>query len=133
MVLIYDFTVKKNVYVHVRDQFIEHVLDSSLCRELKQNGCVPTHHHLAGAAARGDQMGEKKPPCVGARSRSLSLPAAYGFQQGIQGSLSPAAQVAAQGPSLRLRSHRMRQQIVAQRKLNENCNKTKESARHLFS
>lgn len=83
----------------LRDQFIEHVLDSSLRRELKQlvrRQPTITLLELRLEAIRWEREGLPG----GARGRSQSLPTAYGFQYGVQGHPPPAPQVAPQVPGL---------------------------------
>lgn len=82
-----------------RDQFIEHVLDSSLCREMKQLVCRQpsiTLLELHLEAIRWEREGLPG----GARGHSQSLPTAYGLQYGVQGRLPPVPQVSPQGPGL---------------------------------
>lgn len=68
----------------LRDQFVEHVLDSSLRRELKQlvrRQPTITLLELRGEAIRWEREGLPG----GTRGRSSSLPTAYGLQYGVQG------------------------------------------------
>lgn len=79
-----------NVEVLLRDQFVEHVLDSALRRELKQfvRG-KPTATLLE---VRGEGMlWEREGFPGGARERSHSLKSIYGLQYGVQGSPRPAS------------------------------------------
>nr|XP_057932076.1 uncharacterized protein LOC131131402 [Doryrhamphus excisus] len=88
-----------NAGVLLRDQFTEHVLDSSLRRELKQlvrRKPTITLLELRSEAIRWEREGL----LGGARGRSSSLPVAYGLQYGVQGHRQPASQVAPQGPGL---------------------------------
>ncbi|ROL42745.1 hypothetical protein DPX16_8662 [Anabarilius grahami] len=74
-------------YVLLRDQFIEHVFDTSLLRELKQlvrRQPIITLLDVQGEAMRWEQEGIPG----GARSRSYSVPSAYGHQYGVQGGSS---------------------------------------------
>lgn len=72
----------------LRDQFVEHVRDGALRRELKQ---FVRHHPTAalldvrGEAIRWEREGS--PRVV--RERSHSLPSAYGLQYGVHGSSRP--------------------------------------------
>lgn len=86
-----------NADVLLRDQFIEHVLDSSLRRELKQlvrRRPTATLLELRSEAIRWEREGLPG----GARGRSSSLPSAYGLLYGVQGQIQPAANVSSQGP-----------------------------------
>ena len=73
-----------NAEVLLRDQFIEHVLDGALRRELKQltrREPRATLLEVLKEAIRWEQEGYPG----GARARSFSLPTAYGIQYGVQG------------------------------------------------
>lgn len=73
-----------NAEVMLRDQFIEHVYDGSLRRELKQlvrRQPASTLLDVRSAAIRWEREGTPG----GARERSHSLPSAYGHQYGVQG------------------------------------------------
>ncbi|KAI3368710.1 hypothetical protein L3Q82_025704 [Scortum barcoo] len=73
-----------NADVLLRDQFIEHVYDSSLRRELKQlvrRQPMATMLELRSEAIRWEREGLPG----GARPRSSSLPSAYGLQYAVQG------------------------------------------------
>ncbi|XP_076120764.1 uncharacterized protein LOC143119316 [Alosa pseudoharengus] len=73
-----------NADVLLRDQFVEHVLDSALRRELKQlirRQPLATLLDVRREAIRWEQEGFPG----GARARSFSLPAAYGIQYGVLG------------------------------------------------
>lgn len=77
-----------NADVLLRDQFMEHVLDGALRRELKQY--VRRHPtasllEIRGEAIRWEREGSPR----GARERSHSLPSAYGLQYGVQGGSRP--------------------------------------------
>lgn len=77
-----------NAEVLLRDQFIEHVLDCSLRRELKQfvrRQPTATLLELRSEAIRWEREGLPG----GARGRSASLPSAYGLQYGVQGCVQP--------------------------------------------
>lgn len=83
-----------NVEVLLRDQFVEHVLDSALRRELKQfvrGNPTATLLEVRGEGIRWEREGFPG----GARERSHSLPPMYGLQYGVQGSPRPASH----GPS----------------------------------
>lgn len=73
-----------NSQVLLRDQFIEHVCDSALRRELKQLiRCQPT---LTLLEVRGEALRWEREGMPGStRGRSHSLPSAYGIQYGVQG------------------------------------------------
>lgn len=86
-----------NADVLLRDQFIEHVLDSSLRRELKQfvrSKPAATLLELRSEAIRWEREGLPG----GARGRSSSLPSAYGLLYGVQGHIQPASKVSSQEP-----------------------------------
>lgn len=73
-----------NAEVMLRDQFIEHVYDGSLRRELKQmvrRQPTSTLLDVRSAAIRWEREGTPG----AARERSHSLPSAYGIQYGVQG------------------------------------------------
>lgn len=81
-----------NAEVLLRDQFVEHVLDSSLRRELKQfvrRHPIATLLEVRGEAIRWEREGFSG----GARERSHSLPSIYGLQYGVQGNACPAPPV----------------------------------------
>lgn len=81
----------------LRDQFVEHVLDSSLRRELKQlvrREPAVTLLELRSEAIRWEREGLPG----GARGRSFSLPSAYGLQYGVQGHVQPTLKVASPEP-----------------------------------
>ena len=76
-----------NMEVLLRDQFVEHVFDCSLRRELKQ--FVRGHPtailmEVRTEAIRWEQEGMPG----GARGRSYSVPSAFGYQQTVQGNQS---------------------------------------------
>ena len=78
-----------NAEILLRDQFVEHVLDGALRRELKQFiRRDPTASLLdtRGEAIRWEREGSPR----GVRERSHSLPLAHGLQYGVQGSSRPA-------------------------------------------
>lgn len=84
-----------NAGVLLRDQFVEHVLDSSLRRELKQLvRCLPdcTLLELRSEAIRWEREGLPG----GTRGRSFSLPTTYGLQYGVQGCPQPVPQASSQ-------------------------------------
>ena len=86
-----------NADVLLRDQFIEHVLDCSLRRELKQfvrRQPTATLLELRSEAIRWEREGLPG----SARGRSASLPAAYGLQYRVQGQARPTASVTPAGP-----------------------------------
>ena len=88
-----------NSDVLLRDQFVEHVLDSSLRRELKQlvrRQPTGTLLELRGEAIRWEREGLPG----GDRGRSSSLPSAYGLQYGVQGRFQTAPPVTSPGPGL---------------------------------
>lgn len=73
-----------NAEVLLRDQFVEHVLDSSLRRELKQlvrRQPTATLRDVRGEAIRWEHEGTSG----GARGRSHSAPLTLGFQYGVRG------------------------------------------------
>ncbi|XP_039525224.1 uncharacterized protein LOC120477621 [Pimephales promelas] len=77
-------TVMSNTETLLRDQFVEHVADSALRRELKQlvrRQPSATLLEVRREAIRWEQEGM----LGGARGRSHSLPSAHGFQYGVQG------------------------------------------------
>ncbi len=77
-------TVMSNAETLLRDQFVEHVVDSTLRRELKQlvrRQPSATLLKVRREAIRWEQEGM----LGGARGRSHSLPSAHGFQYGVQG------------------------------------------------
>lgn len=79
-----------NTDVLLRDQFIEHALDGSLHRELKQlvrRQPTITLLELRGEAIRWEREGLPG----GTRGHSVSLPTAYGLQCGVQGRQVPQA------------------------------------------
>ncbi|KAK2848310.1 hypothetical protein Q7C36_009992 [Tachysurus vachellii] len=72
-----------NAEVLLRDQFVEHVLDISLCRELKQlvrRQPTSTLLEVRSEAIRWEREGMPG----GARGRSQSVPLAYGIQYAVQ-------------------------------------------------
>jgi len=90
---------KPNADVLLRDQFIEHVLDCSLRRELKQlvrHQPTATLLELQSEAIRWEREGLPG----GAMGRSASLPSAYGLQYGVQGCARPTPTNASRGPDL---------------------------------
>lgn len=75
-----------NAEILVRDQFVEHVADSALRRELKQlvrRQPTATLLEVRGEAIRWEQEGMPG----GARGRSQSVPLAYGLQYGVRGGI----------------------------------------------
>ncbi|KAL7870479.1 hypothetical protein SRHO_G00079780 [Serrasalmus rhombeus] len=73
-----------NADVLLRDQFIEHVIDSALRRELKQ--LVRREPTTTMLAARSEAIRwEREGTPGGVRGRSCSVPSAYGIQYGVQG------------------------------------------------
>lgn len=88
-----------NSEVLLRDQFVEHVLDSALRRELKQ--FVRRQPTATLLEVRGEGMRwEREGFPGGARERSHSLPSMYGLQYGVQGSSRPALPVSPHGSEL---------------------------------
>ncbi|XP_041842529.1 uncharacterized protein LOC121640743 [Melanotaenia boesemani] len=88
-----------NAGVWLRDQFIEHVYDSSLRRELKQlvrQQPRATMLELRSEAIRWEREGLPG----GGRPRSCSLPSAYGLQYAVQGRLQPARRSSPSEPTL---------------------------------
>nr|XP_046249999.1 uncharacterized protein LOC124061801 [Scatophagus argus] len=88
-----------NADILLRDQFIEHVLDCSLRRELKQlvrRQPTVTLLELRGEAIRWEREGLPG----GTRGRSVSLPAAYGLQYSMQGHAPLAPNSTPSGPGL---------------------------------
>ena len=89
-----------NADVLLRDQFAEHVLDSSLRRELKQS--IRRHPTISLLEIRSEAIRwEREGLPGGARGRSFSLPSAYGLQYGVQGHVQLASQVPSQEPGFR--------------------------------
>ena len=83
----------------LRDQFMEHVLDGSLRRELKQfvrRQPTATLLELRGEAIRWEREG--LPGGARGRSRSSSVPAGHGFQCEVQGRPPPMPAVSPPGP-----------------------------------
>lgn len=77
-------SVMLNAEVLLRDQFVEHVLDNTLRRELKQlvrRQPTATLLEVRSEAIRWEREGMPG----GARGRSHSVPVAHGFQYGVQG------------------------------------------------
>ncbi|XP_077378012.1 uncharacterized protein LOC144019084 [Festucalex cinctus] len=88
-----------NADVLLRDQFVEHVLDSSLRRELKQmvrRQPAASLLEVRSEAIRWEREGRPG----GSRGRSYSLPSGHGLQFRVQGSSVPAPVAAPHGPSL---------------------------------
>ena len=88
-----------NSEVLLRDQFVEHVLDSALRRELKlfvRRQPTATLLEVRGEGIRWEREGF----LGGARERSHSLPSMYGLQYGVQGSSWPALPVSPHGSEL---------------------------------
>ncbi|KAI7795348.1 hypothetical protein IRJ41_016578, partial [Triplophysa rosa] len=76
-------SVMSNAEVLLRDQFVEHVLDGTLQRELKQlvrRQPTATLLDVRSEAIRWEREGMPG----GARGRSHSVPVAHGFQYGVQ-------------------------------------------------
>lgn len=73
-----------NAEALLRDQFVEHVLDSSLRRELKQLVRRQPNHTLLGVRAEAIQWELEGLP-GGVRGRSHSVPSVLGVQYGVQG------------------------------------------------
>lgn len=88
-----------NADVLLRDQFIEHVLDSSLRRELKQLVRRQPTITLLGLRSEAIRWEREGLP-GGSRGRSSSLPTSYGLQYGVQGRFHQVPQVAPQEPGL---------------------------------
>ncbi|KAL7870651.1 hypothetical protein SRHO_G00081480 [Serrasalmus rhombeus] len=88
-----------NVGVLLRDQFVEHVLDGALRRELKQ--FVRQQPNATLLEVRGEAIRwEREGLPGGARGRSFSLPSAYGLQYSVQGGSRPAPLHASQPSEL---------------------------------
>lgn len=88
-----------NADVLLRDQFMEHVSDGALQRELKQfvrHNPTTTLLELRGETMRWEREGLPG----AARVRSASLPAVYRLQYGVQGHTRPFPNVASPGPGL---------------------------------
>lgn len=88
-----------NSEVLLRDQFVEHVSDGALRRELKQfvrQQPTATLLRVREEALRWEREGLPG----GARARSFSLPSAYGLQYAVRGSPQPPSPVAAQSTEL---------------------------------
>lgn len=80
--------VLPNAEILLRDQFVEHVLDSALRRELKQlvrRQPAATLLDIRSDAIRWEREGMPG----GARNRSHSVPLAHGFQYVVQGGVQP--------------------------------------------
>lgn len=88
-----------NSVVLLRDQFVEHVLDGALRRELKQfvrQQPMATMLEVREVALRWEREG-----LPGAtRARSFSLPSTYGVQYAVQGSSHPPPPAASQSSEL---------------------------------
>ncbi len=79
------------------DQFVEHVLDSSLRRELKQ--MVRRQPSASLLEVRGEAIRcEREGLPGGSHGRSCSLPSAHGLQFSVQSRSIPAPAVVPQGP-----------------------------------
>ncbi|KAL7872227.1 hypothetical protein SRHO_G00072100 [Serrasalmus rhombeus] len=88
-----------NGEVLLRDQFIEHVVDGALRRELKQfvrRQPTATLLEVRGEALRWEREGLPG----SARGRSFSLPSAYGLQYGVHGGPRPVSSVGFQPSEL---------------------------------
>lgn len=88
-----------NAAVLLRDQFVEHVLDSALRRELKQLVRRQPQATLLEVRAEAIRWEREGLP-GGARERSHSLPAMYGLQCGVQSSPRPPPLAVSQGSEL---------------------------------
>jgi hypothetical protein len=80
-----------NSEIVLRDQFVEHVSDNTLRRELKQlvrRGPTATLLEVRGEAIRWEREGMPG----GVRARSQSVPVAYGLQYGVRGATSAGRQ-----------------------------------------
>ena len=88
-----------NADVLLRDQFIEHVLDSSLCRELKQLVHRQPTITLLGLCSEAIRLEREGLP-GGSRGRNSSVPTSYCLQYGVQGCLHQVPQVAPLEPGL---------------------------------
>lgn len=80
-----------NTEIVLRDQFVEHVSDSTLRRELKQlvrRQPTATLLEVRGEAIRWEREGMPG----GVRARSQSVPIAYGLQYGVRGATSADGQ-----------------------------------------
>lgn len=88
-----------NSVVLLRDQFVEHVLDNALRRELKQ--FVRSQPTATMLDMRGEAMRWEREGLPGsARARSFSLPSAYGLQYAVRGSPCSAPVAASEGSEL---------------------------------
>lgn len=88
-----------NADVLLRDQFIEHVLDCSLRRELKQ--LVRRDPTMVMMELRAEAMRwEREGLPGGVRGRSYSLPSALGLQCGVQGRVQSSPRVSPTEPTL---------------------------------
>lgn len=84
--------IMPNAEALLRDQFVEHVLDGALRRELKQmvrRQPTATILEVRGEAIRWEREGLPG----GLRGRSFSVPSALGIQYGVQGSSQAVASV----------------------------------------
>nr|XP_055067488.1 uncharacterized protein LOC129448847 [Misgurnus anguillicaudatus]XP_055067489.1 uncharacterized protein LOC129448847 [Misgurnus anguillicaudatus]XP_055067490.1 uncharacterized protein LOC129448847 [Misgurnus anguillicaudatus]XP_055067491.1 uncharacterized protein LOC129448847 [Misgurnus anguillicaudatus] len=99
----------------LRDQFVEHVSDSALRRELKQ--LVRRQPSLTILEVRGEAIRwEREGMPGGARGRSQSVPLAYGLQYGVHGGTSAAGEKSPQRSEMRELQEMLRQQ---QQQLNQ--------------
>ncbi|XP_068607149.1 uncharacterized protein [Brachionichthys hirsutus] len=88
-----------NADVLLRDQFVEHVLDSGLRRELKQ--LVRQQPTITLLLVRGEAIRwEREGLPGGARERNVLLPSTYGLQYEMQGHFRPAPRVTPAQPEL---------------------------------
>lgn len=88
-----------NAGVLLRDQFVEHVLDGALRRELMQ--LVRRQPTITLLALRAEAIRwEREGLPGGAMERSHSLPAMYGLQYGVQSNPRPAPLASSQGSEL---------------------------------
>ena len=88
-----------NADVLLRDQFIKHVLDSSLHRELKQLVRRQPTITLFGRHSEAIRWEREDLP-GGSRGHSSSLPTSYGLQYGVQGRLHQVPHFGPQEPGL---------------------------------
>ena len=98
-----------NAQVLLRDQFTEHVLDSSLRRELKQlvRRCpTSTLLEVREEAIRWEREGMPG----GARGRSYSVPSAHGIQYAVRSGARPSASDSPQRSELSDLKDMLRQQ-----------------------
>ena len=95
----------------LRDQFVEHVLNSSLRRELKQLVRRQPNYTLLDVRAEAIRWEHEGLP-GGVRGRSQSVPTVYGVQYGVQGGPQGAASSSASEMSqMRVMLERQQEQL----------------------